>query len=339
MAFAKPNVLRTGVLLLAFLLLCLLVLYGGWSSFQRSPDGTTDDRRLEFTGKQVVGSSSSLLTSGVGSGSRASKPQFQFINRVVTTFDKEAAAAMLQLVTRKAPSRDPEMIEIVRHLLDPPPTEGSLTLSKGILDTPQSKEVDALFNQAKGGFFVECGALDGERASNSLPFEFNRQWTGILIEANPYYYTQLLGKNRNVWSINACLSPYNYATHLQFESSKGHTGRVVLLDDEHRPSANKRKRTDLVACFPLETILLALNQTRVDYFSLDVEGLELEVLKTIPFDRIDIRVLTVEYMHGGGGKDAYKSFMESKGFRTHKELKYSEPRAGLFAEDYVFVKQ
>ena len=67
---------------------------------------------------------------------------------------------------------------------------------------------------------MECGALDGERASNSLPLESSRQWTGILIEANPYYYTQLLGKNRNVWSLNACLSPYDYATQVRRERRK-----------------------------------------------------------------------------------------------------------------------
>ena len=33
--------------------------------------------------------------------------------------------------------------------------------------------------------------------------------TGLLIEADPSYYTQVLGKNRKAWSINACLSPYN----------------------------------------------------------------------------------------------------------------------------------
>ena len=32
---------------------------------------------------------------------------------------------------------------------------------------------------------------------------------GLLIEADPSFYTQLLGKNRRAWSINACLSPYN----------------------------------------------------------------------------------------------------------------------------------
>ena len=33
---------------------------------------------------------------------------------------------------------------------------------------------------------------------------------------------------------------------------------------------------------------------RVDFFSLDIEGLELDVLKTIPFDKVDIKVFLVE---------------------------------------------
>ena len=59
---------------------------------------------------------------------------------------------------------------------------------------------------------MECGALDGKRSSNTLYLERDRGWTGLLIEMDPYFYTQLLGKNRNVWSINACLSPYKYIT-------------------------------------------------------------------------------------------------------------------------------
>lgn len=48
-----------------------------------------------------------------------------------------------------------------------------------------------------------------------------------------------------------------------------------------------------VQCFPLYTYLMALNVTIIDYFSLDVEGSELNVLKTIPFDKIDIKVSRV----------------------------------------------
>jgi hypothetical protein len=62
----------------------------------------------------------------------------------------------------------------------------------------------------RGGFFVECGALDGERSSNTIWLEDNLGWTGLLIEVDPFFYTQALGKNRRVYSINACLSPYKY---------------------------------------------------------------------------------------------------------------------------------
>jgi len=45
---------------------------------------------------------------------------------------------------------------------------------------------------------------------------------------------------------------------------------------ESRQSSNSR----LVPCFPLHALLVALNQSTVDYFSLDVEGFELQVLPT-----------------------------------------------------------
>ena len=45
-----------------------------------------------------------------------------------------------------------------------------------------------------------------------------------------------------------------------------------------------------VLCVPLESMLLALQWTTIDYFSLDVEGHEYAVLAALPFDRLDIRV-------------------------------------------------
>jgi hypothetical protein len=35
------------------------------------------------------------------------------------------------------------------------------------------------------GFFVECGALDGELRSNTLTLERKHGWRGVLIEADP----------------------------------------------------------------------------------------------------------------------------------------------------------
>lgn len=46
-----------------------------------------------------------------------------------------------------------------------------------------------------------------------------------------------------------------------------------------------------VQCFPLFSILLAVGRTRVDYFSLDVEGSESQVLMNVPWHLVDIKVL------------------------------------------------
>ena len=52
-------------------------------------------------------------------------------------------------------------------------------------------------------------------------------------------------------------------------------------------------RSSSVTCYPLYDILTQMNRTHVDYFSLDVEGHELAVLKTIPFEKLDITVMRI----------------------------------------------
>ena len=45
-----------------------------------------------------------------------------------------------------------------------------------------------------------------------------------------------------------------------------------------------------VQCFPLYSILLAIGTTEIDYFSVDVEGSESQVLMSIPWHRVNIKV-------------------------------------------------
>ena len=45
-----------------------------------------------------------------------------------------------------------------------------------------------------------------------------------------------------------------------------------------------------VQCFPLYSILLAVNRTSIDYLSLDVEGHELRILKTVPWYKLNVKV-------------------------------------------------
>ena len=43
-------------------------------------------------------------------------------------------------------------------------------------------------------------------------------------------------------------------------------------------------------CLPFFSVLLALGNPAVDYFSLDVEGAELQILQPIPWHKVQIKV-------------------------------------------------
>ena len=65
-------------------------------------------------------------------------------------------------------------------------------------------------------------------------------------------------------------------------------------DEQKEKSIERIKRDGIklidVQCFPFYSILLAIGLTQIDYFSLDIEGDELQVLKTVPWNRVDIKV-------------------------------------------------
>ena len=148
---------------------------------------------------------------------------------------------------------------------------------------------------------MECGALDGVRYSNTLFFERYRNWTGLLIEANPTSFKQLLKVGRNAFSSNVCLSPTNKTGRLDFIPSSAVGGLSDTMEPAHyktwiKPLNKKKEPLKItVQCFPLYSMLLAVGRTHIDYFSLDVEGAELEILRTIPFEKVTIDILTIEY--------------------------------------------
>ena len=115
------------------------------------------------------------------------------------------------------------------------------------------------------------------------------------------------------------------------------TGRLVHNKEiENWMKTHRRDRQDTqVQCFPLYSLLLALNRTRVDFLSLDVEGDELYVLQTIPYDKIDIRMMTVEFAHVKSGKESIRSYLRKQGYESLIEVL----RQDWGANDIIFRKK
>ena len=214
---------------------------------------------------------------------------FQFGDGNLSADDERLLAHIRSRLTRPSPRRPRRLTNSGR---------------KHFSQIGQSEWVDERLKQRRNGFFVECGAFDGETYSNSLFFELERNWTGLLVEANPNNYRTLLEKNRNAYVLGACLSPTRLPGQLKFQPAHELGGIVDKMLPGHMNRINSEKLggTDvMVNCYPFNSIMDALGIRHVDYFSLDIEGPELAILETIDFDRLRIDVLTIEYPITGEG--------------------------------------
>ena len=66
----------------------------------------------------------------------------------------------------------------------------------------------------------------------------------------------------------------------------------------------------------------------MDYLTLDIEGAELQVLRTIPFDKVDIRLLDIEMNHIGevfdGTEQDIRDLLKENGYRYYQKVSIDE---------------
>lgn len=238
------------------------------------------------------------------------------------TIGKSYLDIMSSLNDARVDAADLKLITLLKKHFIKPPSQLPYNLTDPQKRDPspgQAAFVDKLLNKKTNGFFIECGAASGELHSNTLFLERYRNWTGILIEANPTTYRELRSKNRKAYSLNACLSidAHPSVATLNFEDTWMWSGNI--LGREKSIKGGKRFY-EKIQCFPLYSILLALGQLKIDYFSLDIEGAEKGVLESIPWDKVDINVLSIEHYFWSGGKRSLIKYMEAKGYTFLKEI-------------------
>lgn len=182
-----------------------------------------------------------------------------------------------------------------------------------ISNSQRLQDLFAIYNCGFGcGYFLEFGVADGSTLSNTLLLEL-LGWQGIVGEALQSFY-QKAKATRNCVVIEGALASESGKEIEFFESglissSVMHSASDMYAD---RRSAGKRVKT---LTKRIDEILLDSNAPRdIDYFSLDVEGAELEVLKTFPFDSYRLRCATIEHNHTAQEAEI-DQIMESNGFK------------------------
>lgn len=164
----------------------------------------------------------------------------------------------------------------------------------------------------KNGVFIEAGAFDGIQQSNTKLLEDFYGWTGLLVEPSPSVQKRLKSNRPHSICYSCALGSFeqNY-TYLCGDF----TGELMSSIGGER--SNKPPK-ECVLIRSLQSILDEVALRHIDFFSLDVEGYELNVLHGIDFNKTSFDFILIEIYK----KDFNNivTFLKSKGYHLIENL-------------------
>jgi FkbM family methyltransferase len=189
--------------------------------------------------------------------------------------------------------------------------------------------IDNIAKHKKNGVFLDVGANNGIFESNTAALEFDYNWTGICIEANPSLINDLK-KNRPKSNVINC-AVWDENTFIDFEipesNYKGIQGdllsRISNLERNNnyfKKHFNDSKKIIKIEAKTITEIIKSFYNLpiTIDYMSLDIEGAELEALKSIDFNLVNIQFMTVEHGDRKGYIDQFYNHLKKYGYKIHR---------------------
>jgi FkbM family methyltransferase len=190
----------------------------------------------------------------------------------------------------------------------------------------QDLEVLKFYHNKKNGFFIEIGASDGITLSNTYLLETKYNWKGICVEPIPKKF-ELLSKNRpNSLCCNKAV--YNKSDkNVIFDIANNYdllSGISANIDShKHEVDCNKTQITVTTISFNdlLEIVKAPLF---IDYLSLDTEGSELEILKSVNFKKYTFGLIDVEHNYVEPRRTQIRNLLKSNGYEYIRENSWDD---------------
>lgn len=179
-----------------------------------------------------------------------------------------------------------------------------------------------VFKGYRRGVFVDVGAWDGVVFNNTLFFERERGWTGLNIEPHPDLYAKLVVNRPTCTNVNVAITDRDGDG--EFVAISGDTSMLSGLKENYDARHLTRIANETAALKTeasviqvpvkrLDTLFRETNTRRVHYLSIDAEGSEFAILRSIDFDFTFIDVIGFEanYLDTVGQSIQY---LASKGY-------------------------
>ena len=208
------------------------------------------------------------------------------------------------------------------------------------------------------GFYIECGAANGIEQSNTAALNFHYGWKGLLIEPNPFQYKNMSQLRHDCFASNCALVSHEYtedyiegffgtdSRHLQGPLSAAEIKHLLEnkedLDLYNNATADsmcgqiktnhdydEKRHSDptqaiQVPAKTLDWVLDSYAIEKADFFSLDVEGYELEALKGWSPFKYPIRYVLIETpSESSTEKDIINQYMVQHHYKIEEEIKHN----------------
>jgi FkbM family methyltransferase len=156
-------------------------------------------------------------------------------------------------------------------------------------DEAECRLVRQFFGGAKPGVFVEVGANHPTQASQTWHLE-QQGWSGVLVEPNPDLCELLRAQRPRSRTFQAAVGGPDQAGEVDLLLGAEHVHSTVapVLDD---PLSGRKIRVPLRT---LDAILEEAGLERIDFLSIDVEGMELAVLQGLNLKKYAPRLILLE---------------------------------------------
>ena len=200
----------------------------------------------------------------------------------------------------------------------------------------EDKKIIKLFREGYKGKYLDLGCFHPTRSNNTLKF-YRRNWQGMNIDLNPLTIDLFNFARPKDINICAAISSNEVKKDLYF---LGDLDSKNTLDLNHKKWLSRHFRINSkdfkikkIKTKKLNNILKKHNFYKIDFMNIDIEGHELEVLKSIDFNKFIIKVFCIEILN----YDKFTNARKKKIITFFKKKKYS--LVGKSTVNYIFKRK
>jgi len=176
--------------------------------------------------------------------------------------------------------------------------------------------IDGVFPGVRDGYFVDIGAGDGIKGSNTKALE-DLGWTGVAIDPFP-----------TNWGSRKCTLFKEVVSSKKGEVVEFRMARGAGGIDKYIGRWRDKVETSPLVKLTTTTIGDILNRADapsfIHYVSLDIEGAEYEALKGFPFSKYKVGAFTIEHNLEEPKRQQIRELLEKNGYRFVRQKVFDD---------------